>query len=274
MAIAKAITSAVNPKLSEKESSRTLDVRTNLYPNKKFTVGESIKKGNASPVTTHSGRISVGVNGTFWSGQLNAFSVYIDEDQDWSSVMYDENSPASGLVGIVAQMLIDLGVLGEEPTEEEIANLKQDAFFMDASFELPWGEEDVLDLRDKLTDEGTHHLLGTLELSVGIKGSGDDVQVVVRGSFLGDQQIKAGKVTIVESNNKVVIGRAYSAYARSEGTDPESLKSAFRAGLKSQRQKTLERRTNCKTRRTTAMGLEGLSAIPDVVCHEGLPPVC
>lgn len=280
MAIAtKSVKSISNPSFKKEEMVRTLDVRTNLYANKKFISGEAIKRGNASPVTTHAGRIAVGEHGAFWAGQLNAFSVWIDEDQDWSCVMYDENSPASGLVGVVTQMLLDLEILGTEPSEKDIADLKQQVYFMDARVELPWNQEDVLDLREMIVDSGTHHLIGSIELNVGVKGGGDDTEIVLRGSFVGDQQINAGKLSIVESNNRVVIGRSYSSYARSVGVEPETLTSAFKAGLKSQRQKCSERRAKYQARKTqtTAAGLEDLATETQnhqTNDHGGLPPVC
>lgn len=246
--------------------SETLKIRTNLYTNKKYNPAKGLVKGNASPLTTHAGRISVGENGVFWLGNLNAWSVFIDEDREWSSVMSQETSNPCGVVGIILNVLgameaIDLN------NPEEVAETVSTLFNTTLVVELPGtNSESVTDVYD-LVSELPHYIEGSVELSIGIKADGS---LSIKG-IMNAPEIHKGKLSLVESD-RLQIGSAFSSFARSKAPDFSQQRSALKSALKSQRQQNNERKEKFSKKTAVPVATESNSAGVEIPNDSALPP--
>lgn len=244
--------------MSTRTSAQTLQVRTNIFCNEKFNLAKGLVKGNASPLTTQAGRISAGQNGVIWAGKLNGWSVFIDEDREWSSVMADSSSSVCGLVGIVVAALQSIEVIDEDASEEEIQEVVQTLLDTDVIFEIPTlKDEDLLDLYDARQDNQLY-IQSNVELSIGLAKNGG---LSIKGVFVGDVTANPGKLSLVESN-RLQIGAAFSSFARSQERDLSAQRNGFKAALKAQRQQNLDRKANFAKKsmpaatETTSAGVE------------------
>lgn len=260
-----------------KENAQTLSLRTNLYKNKreKFDPSKALAKGNATPVTTQTGRISFGEHGVIWAGKLNGWSVLIDRKTDeWSTVMYDHNSPVCGLVGVILAALQSLEVIEEDATSEEINEVVETLLGTEVVFELPGlNEENLMELYEAVS-ENSYYVEGEIELSIGVKADGS---LSIKGTWIGDFQIEKGKKQLVESN-RVAIGRAFSQFAATQEQNADETKSRFKSALKSTRQKTLDRReayaAKSKAAQSTQVSSTTTAGMESSIEESSLPPVC
>lgn len=242
-------------------SLQTIRLRTNLYVNKKYDQTKANVKGNASPLTIHAGRISVGQYGIFSSSQLNGWSVWMPDQKQWSSVMADNNSPTCGLVGIVMAALQSMEVVDET----EIPEWKDTLFNTQVVVEFPsTTEENLTEIYD-LLEESPHYLEGDVDLSIGIAKDGSlSIKAV-----MNQPEVHKGKLSFVESN-RLGINRAFAQFAATEEVDLEETKGRFKSALKTQRQKNLERRERYSAKAKTAT--QTTSAGVDETSDSSLPP--